>query len=132
MSRRWRRIITFSLLAFIGYEALVGLTPSGATTAPRQCELGDSSVANVTIRSCFFHLSDSDAGNTNYYLIVELSYTASQPIDAVRFAINAGTGKKYQIDRQHVSAHQVVNRTFQLISPGSTIDRVTVSADESS
>lgn len=127
MDRRLRRNIMSRLVALIVCDSLVGLTPTSATTDHIKCTLGDLSAANVTIESCLFNHTDVSAGNTTYDSVLELSYSASREVDAVRFCIDAGNGARYEIvDRQHVDAGQIVKRTFRLISPTSTVARVAV------
>jgi hypothetical protein len=132
MGPTWRRNVALRCFALLVCASLLPPIALHANTLPRHCTLPQSSLPTVTIRSCRFHLADSDAGNLNYYVIVDLTYSPSQSIDAVRFAIDAGNGKRYQIDRQHVSAHGVATTTFRLISPRQTISHVSVWADEAS
>jgi hypothetical protein len=107
-------------------------TPAAADTPVQTCVLGDSSKANVSITSCQYHLIDSPAGAPNYFLVVDVTYGASRPLSAIRFAFNVDGTTSYMVARQSVAPGTSVSSEFKLVSPKTSVAKVVCSADQAS
>jgi hypothetical protein len=129
--RLWLTICQLPLLVIaLGMSKGAILSPASASTLTRDCRLGDSTHASVTITSCQYHLGDSPAGNSNYYLLVDINYTASRPVSAVRFAFNIDGQMRYMVARQNLQNGKA-SVHFQMVSPATTVTNVICWADQS-
>lgn len=103
---------------------------SDADTAPQDCQIRDSSAIGVAIGFCRYHLLDSAVNNPNYYIIVDLTYSVSHPVTAVRFVFNIDGNMRYMVDRRQVNPGQTGSLEFQLISPAQSVTQLFCWADQ--
>ena len=104
--------------------------PAGANTPVQNCLLGDSAKAGVTIAACTYRLVDSPAGAPNYFLVADVTYSASRPLAAVRFAFNVDGTTSYMVARQKVVPGTPATYEFKLVSPKTSVPKLICSADQ--
>jgi len=118
-----------ALIVTLASIQIISVPLANANTPISNCVLGDSSKTGISITSCQYHLSDSPAGNRNYYLVVDVSYRASRPVGAVRFAFNIDGSMRYMVARPSVR-QGAESQEFQLISPKQTVKKLVCWADQ--
>lgn len=101
-------------------------TPGRADTPVHAGSLRASQVPGFRVSACSYQLADSKAGNKNYYLMVNVKYVVSKPVQAVRFAFDIDGAMQYTIG-QHFQLGPGSQR-FKLISPKPVVTNLTCSA----
>ncbi len=100
--------------------------PARAATPVVHASLRTSQVPGFAISSCSYQLIDSRAGNTNYYLMVDVKYVVSRAVSAVRFSFDIDGHWQYTIGQNfHLGSG---SQQFKLISPSPTVRSLTCSA----
>jgi hypothetical protein len=116
---RWTGPILATALA-------LSVAAARAATPVHAGDVRPSAVPGFTIDSCTYYLADSKAGNRNYYLYVDVKYTASRPISAVRFTFHIDDAVQNAIWQRFAAGNG--SHEFKLISPAPTISGLTCAA----